>query len=103
MKKAIVMNPSDNVATALMRIESDNLIAVISHTREILKEIKAKQDIPFGHKVALSDIRAGDEVIKYGELIGHASRDIETGDYVHIHNVKSDRMELPELWYRQEV
>ena len=48
-------------------------------------------DIPFGHKFALRDIAQGELIIKYGEEIGVASRDIAQGTYVHVHNLDSMR------------
>ncbi len=46
-------------------------------------------EIPAGHKYALRDIKAGEYVIKYGEIIGKATADIKAGEWVHTHNVKS--------------
>jgi altronate dehydratase len=46
-------------------------------------------------------VAEGEAVSKYGEVIGKASQDITPGDYVHIHNVQSNRMQLPEIWYRK--
>ncbi len=46
-------------------------------------------DLPMGHKIALTDIRAGEKVIKYGYPIGVATEDIKKGDFVHTHNLKS--------------
>ena len=42
-----------------------------------------------GHKLAIKDIKAGEEIIKYGEVIGRATIDIKTGEWVHSHNMKS--------------
>ena len=43
-----------------------------------------------GHKYALCDIKAGENVIKYGQPIGHATCDIKAGEHVHTHNVKTN-------------
>ena len=43
-----------------------------------------------GHKVALKDIKAGDNIIKYGYPIGHATEDIKAGEHVHTHNIKTN-------------
>ena len=43
-----------------------------------------------GHKYALRDIKSGENIIKYGQPIGHATEDIKTGDHVHTHNVKTN-------------
>ena len=43
-----------------------------------------------GHKYALRDIKAGENIIKYGNPIGHATEDIKAGEHVHSHNVKTN-------------
>jgi altronate dehydratase len=48
--------------------------------------------IPRGHKVATADIKKGDGIIKYGERMGHATKDITRGEHVHTHNVLGDRL-----------
>ena len=45
--------------------------------------------IPAGHKVALRDIPKGRHVIKYGQVIGRATADIQKGDWVHSHNLRT--------------
>ncbi|RLG06284.1 MAG: D-galactarate dehydratase, partial [Thaumarchaeota archaeon] len=55
------------------------------------EELVARSDIPFGHKLAIREIPRGEEIIKYGEVIGRATRDIEIGEHVHVHNVESLR------------
>jgi (2R)-sulfolactate sulfo-lyase subunit alpha len=47
--------------------------------------------IPLGHKLALTDIEEGQDIIEYGQRVGLALRDIERGGYVHVHNVRSAR------------
>ena len=54
-------------------------------------EIEAKADIPIGHKVALTDLKAGDTAIKYGEDIGRIVADVKKGGHVHVHNLKTKR------------
>ena len=46
--------------------------------------------VPIGHKVARTDIRPGDKILKYGAPIGVATADIPAGAHVHVHNVRSD-------------
>jgi (2R)-sulfolactate sulfo-lyase subunit alpha len=53
--------------------------------------LKAKMDVPIGHKVALVDIKKGDTVLKYGQDIGKAVADIRQGEHVHVHNLKTKR------------
>jgi len=46
--------------------------------------------VPLGHKIARTDIRAGNKILKYGAPIGVATADIPAGAHVHVHNVRSD-------------
>ena len=43
-----------------------------------------------GHKYARRAIRAGENVVKYGMPIGHATRDIAAGEHVHVHNLATN-------------
>jgi len=54
-------------------------------------KLKAKMDVPIGHKIALTDIKKGDTVWKYGQDIGKAVADIKQGEHVHVHNLKTKR------------
>jgi altronate dehydratase len=56
--------------------------------------VKVNRKIPFGHKFALKDIKEGEYVYKYGEIIGKASVDIKKGDWIHTKNLKSAYMEV---------
>ena len=49
------------------------------------------QKIPASHKVALRDIPAGEEIIKYGEIVAVSTRHIKKGEWVHTHNLESKR------------
>jgi len=51
-------------------------------------------DVQIYHKLASKDIKKGEPVVKYGEHIGIAGRDIQKGEHVHVHNVESHREEL---------
>ena len=53
--------------------------------------VRAMDDIPLGHKLALRDIKRGETVIKYGHDIGKAVADIPKGRHAHVHNVKTKR------------
>lgn len=86
---AIVFSKKDNVATALKNLFKDREVQV--SFQEMSITVKLKEDIPFGHKFAIKDIKQGSEVYKYGEPIGVATKDIEIGDYVHVHNVSGRR------------
>ena len=60
-------------------------------TAENEQIVTAVDDIPFGFKIALRDIAAGEDILKYGEVIGVASCDIRLGECVHVHNVDGKR------------
>ncbi|MFP3975548.1 MAG: UxaA family hydrolase [Dehalococcoidia bacterium] len=83
---AIVVEEKDNVATALQELHSGDNIQI--NTGDATLGVAIEQDVPFGHKLALRDITVGEEVMKYGEVIGLASKDIAKGEHVHVHNVE---------------
>lgn len=58
--------------------------------------------IPIGHKIAAARIAAGEEIIKYGHIIGRATRDIAAGEWVHGHNMASDLKARESYAYRPE-
>ena len=101
MKRAIQMKKNDNVATALETLEVKEKASGVLPSQEVIEQVEMKQAVPFGHKLAIKAIAKGDAVIKYGETIGQAAQNIERGEYVHIHNVTSNRMQLPGIWYRK--
>ena len=53
--------------------------------------IRAMQDIPLGHKLALRDVEKGETILKYGHDIGKAVAEIPRGHHAHVHNVKTKR------------
>lgn len=54
-------------------------------------ELRALQDVPIGHKVALRDMAEGDTVYKYGVDIGRVVAPIRAGEHAHVHNIKTKR------------
>jgi len=86
-KKIHLHDEKDNVAVALEDLMPGDRISVEKNGERI--EVVVKERIPFGHKVALESIDAGGKVIKYGEVIGAATKKIEAGEHVHTHNVRS--------------
>lgn len=87
MKRAIALTEKDNVATMIDKANRGEDVEVTIERRKIV--ITAEDEIPFGHKIALKEIKKGEKVIKYGEPIGQATRDIKKGEHVHVHNIKS--------------
>ncbi len=60
-------------------------------TQDKTLSVKARSDIPIGHKLALRDIANGDTVVKYGHDIGRAVARIQAGEHAHVHNIKTKR------------
>lgn len=79
------MSEKDNVAVALEDIPEGKVVELNN------RKIDITQNIDFGHKFAIKDIQEGENIVKYGEIIGVAASDIKTGQHVHVHNVKSLR------------
>jgi altronate dehydratase small subunit len=88
-RRIIIMKPKDNVGTALEAIDPGDEV-LIKREGELIS-IKARENIPFGFKIAIQNIPEGGNIIKYGELIGRAILPIYQGDLVHIHNVEGTR------------
>jgi altronate dehydratase small subunit len=83
---AIVIDPRDNVATSVRTLPKGEKIRISIGGRQA--EVELREEIPCGHKLALSSIETGSPVIKYGERIGLATRQIAPGEHVHVHNVE---------------
>lgn len=86
---AIALTKFDNVATALKDL-AEGSKARMRLEDEVL-EIEVAQAIPYGHKFALLTIYAGNSVVKYGEIIGRATKTIPAGQHAHVQNVESTR------------
>ena len=58
------------------------------------KSLTALEDITIYHKLAACDIAKGQPIVKYGEHIGLAARNIKAGEHVHCHNLEEHRENL---------
>lgn len=88
-KRALILDPADNVASVIENVGAGE--TVTARIGDDATSLQALEDIPFGFKIALASIEAGQPVIKYGEVIGKASRPIARGALVHVHNVEGNR------------
>ena len=84
MASVLQIRPEDSVAVALEPIVKGSQVCAGNYA------VTAREDIPAGHKIALKDIRNGENIIKYGFPIGHATQDISAGSHIHIHNLKTN-------------
>ncbi len=80
MSRFLKIDSHDNVAVALTNLSKG----------ENLEGVTLLDDIKQGHKFALKDIKKGENVIKYGYPIGHASKDIKQGQHVHSFNLETN-------------
>ncbi|HIF9171078.1 TPA: UxaA family hydrolase [Photobacterium damselae] len=94
--KAIKLSPADNVATLLGDVAKNEWVEIISADNEVIAEIKALQKIPFGNKIALCDIAYAEHINKCGHSIGKSIIEIPLGQLVHVQNVRSERLDIPE-------
>ncbi len=74
MSSTTRLDPSDNVVTAIRALNA--------------ADEGANMPIPRGHKIATADIKTGEAVRKYAQVIGYAAKDIARGDHVHTHNLE---------------
>jgi altronate hydrolase len=80
----LLLHPDDNVAVALVDLTAGSRITLWDG-----RTLPVMDDVPFGHKVAVSAIAPGAAVIKYGYPMGRATAPIRPGQWVHTHNVRT--------------
>lgn len=87
----LVHDAADNVGVAVVDLEAgtDCTGRVLADNSKL--SARAQQAIPLGHKLALKDFKVGDEVTKYGCVIGVIVKDVAAGNHVHTHNLKTKR------------
>ncbi len=98
MKRYLKINAADNVCVVL---DEQMLRGEVVELPEGV--VTLKEDIARGHKVALRDIKEGENVIKYGYPIGHATRDIAVGEWIHSHNLKTNLRDDLEYNYSHKL
>jgi len=88
----LVHSPKDNVGVIVVEglTAGTEMVGVITETDSELS-VTALNDIPIGHKVALTELSSGDTVVKYGEDIGRMVGEARKGGHVHTHNLKTKR------------
>lgn len=88
MPSCFQIHPADNVAT-MIDDAAAGPVSLLGSARPSAP-LTALEPIARGHKIALADLAAGDAVTKFGARIGHASRPVARGAWVHLHNLASD-------------
>ncbi len=87
----LVHAPDDVVGVAVEDIEPGQGVPGKVQSNGQALQLDVLDPVPLGHKIALRDLPAGEQVIKYGIAIGRATRDIRAGEHVHVHNIKGER------------
>ena len=78
------INVADSVVVCLQAMKKGEIIEADS------RSITLNQDTPAGHKILIKDVKAGENIIKYGYPIGHATEDLKAGDWVNENNLKTN-------------
>jgi (2R)-sulfolactate sulfo-lyase subunit alpha len=88
----LVHDRRDNVGVVVVEDlkAGDEMLCVVTEDNSDFALV-AKQDVPIGHKVALTDLKEDDTIIKYGEDIGRVIAPVATGEHIHVHNLKTKR------------
>src|SRR5262249_33954856 len=84
---AVHLRPQDNVAIAARHLQAGQEVHCNGQSLTLAGRVG------LGHKLALRDIKKGEAIYKYGQIIGSASQDIPAGSHVHLHNVSADSFE----------
>ena len=94
MKQNIIkINKIDNIVIAIEDISKKEKIYFDS------KELIIQNEVAQGHKIASKNIFEGENIIKYGHVIGHAISNINAGEWIHSHNMKTNLSEFIEYHY----
>ena len=83
MRQVLKISAGDSVAVALTALEAGKTLDVEG------QQVTLITDVPAGHKFALKEIKAGEPIVKYGFPIGQAKYDVQPGEHVHVHNLKT--------------
>ena len=92
MKKGILLHEaSDDVGVAAMDIKAGEEVQAVTLDGAPVATVKAVEDVPLGHKIAMRNVPQDHHIQEYGRPIGYSSMPIVFGAHVHIHNIKSLR------------
>ena len=91
MIQFLVHNRKDNVGVATVDIKAGDTVSGLTLDTNEKISIRALEDIPLGHKIALRMLRQGATALKYGHDIGRVVKLVKAGRLVHVHNLKTKR------------
>lgn len=81
---ALLLNQDDNVVVCRRDVRAGERLVIEGEV------LIASRDVSLGHKIARRFIRCDEPIVKYGMSIGSSTAEIQPGDWVHLHNMKSD-------------
>ena len=88
----VVHEPGDSVGVVVVEgVKKGDVLTGWVMDGDTTMECATLDDIPIGHKIALTDLAVGDTVIRYGTDIGKVVKPIKRGEHLHVHNVKTKR------------
>lgn len=90
---ALLINSKDNVAIVTCPVDQGMKVRFFLNRNET--QLIASTAIPKYHKIAIGNMQAGEKIIKYGHIIGEATKDIQAGEHVHCHNAASTAKKEP--------
>ncbi|MCP8900588.1 UxaA family hydrolase [Gilvimarinus xylanilyticus] len=82
--QVVLLHPDDNVLISVTPLARGSVIDFEG------REYRLNQDLALGHKLARRDLPAGTKILRYGAPIGSLYSDVKAGEWVHMHNLKSD-------------
>ncbi|HMM37994.1 MULTISPECIES: UxaA family hydrolase [Desulfovibrio] len=91
MIQFLVHEKGDSVGVATVDIKAGETAQGLFMDSQAKLEVKALDDIPLGHKIALEPMEVGGTVLKYGHDIGKVVAAFKKGNHVHIQNLKTKR------------
>ena len=86
---SLLINEKDNVVVVTDCLKKGDTAVFLRNGKCV--NVIVKNDIPIYHKICIKEIHQNESVIKYGESLGLAKCEIPVGDYVHTHNLQSQR------------
>ncbi|MBC2580523.1 UxaA family hydrolase [Clostridium sp. DJ247] len=86
---SLIINEKDSVAVAIEELKEASIASY--KVGEETRQVNIVQNVPIYHKFAIVDIKEGDLVYKYGQVIGKATQDIKIGQHLHTHNITGIR------------
>ena len=93
MPDFIRIHPEDTVVVALKPVPAGT----------IFEGVTAAEEIPQGHKMAVAPMKRDENVVKYGLVIGHATKEINPGSWVHTHNMTTNLAGEVDYSYRPDL